>query len=146
MKNEGLLEKWEKVVKKVRNDGNGWRATKYSFICSKHFEKDDYIKLPTAETGSCRLKRNAIPSLFKIEQFPNHILEEASRRLQTECNKIPAYTGRKTSQAAGYHTAGKSAHKQKLSESFQNRKPQARNNQKANEIKNKKLTATTASM
>jgi hypothetical protein len=39
-------------VKRVKNDGNGWRATQHSFICSKHFEKDDYIQLPTADTVS----------------------------------------------------------------------------------------------
>jgi hypothetical protein len=58
-------------------------------------EKDDYIQLPTADTVSCRLKRSAIPSLFKIELFSCHISDEATRRLQTECNNIPAYTGRK---------------------------------------------------
>ena len=95
MKNEELLEKWEEVVKRVRHDGNKWRATKHSFICSKHFEKDDYIQPPTADAVSCRLKRNAIPSLFKIEPFPCHISEEAKKRLQTECNKTPVYTGQK---------------------------------------------------
>ena len=95
MKNKELLEKWEEVVKRVRNDGNTWRATQYSFICSKHFEKDDYIQPPTADTVSCRLKRNAIPSLFKIEPFSCHISDEATRRLQTECNNIPVYTGQK---------------------------------------------------
>ena len=71
------------------------RATKHSFICSKHFEKDDYIQPPTADAVSCRLKRNAIPSLFKIVPFPCHISEEAKKRLQIECNKTPVYTGQK---------------------------------------------------
>jgi hypothetical protein len=95
LKNKELLEKWEEVVKRVRNDGNTWRATQHSFICSKHFEKDDYIQPPTADTVSCRLKRNAIPSLFKIEPFSYHISDEATRRLLTERNNIPVYTGRK---------------------------------------------------
>ena len=81
------------MVKRVRNGGNEWRATQHSFICSKHFEKDDYIKPPTADSLSCRLKRNAIPSLFKIQE-PIHISEEAKERLQ-KCENTPVYTGQK---------------------------------------------------
>ena len=113
MKNEELLEKWEEVVKRVRHDGNKWRATKHSFICSKHFEKDDYIQPPTADAVSCRLKRNAITSLFKIEPFPCHISEEE----KTTANRMQQNTSMhraETSQAAGHPAVSKSAHKQKV--------------------------------
>ncbi len=33
--------------------------------------------------------------MLKIEPFPCHISGEATRRLQTECNNIPVYTGQK---------------------------------------------------
>ncbi len=55
-----------------------------SYICSSHFETCDYI-IPPSSAETCRLKKNAVPSLFKI--FPpslqNHgIPEETSSRLQ----------------------------------------------------------------
>ena len=81
------------MVKRVRNGGNKWGATKQSFISSKHFEMDDYIKFPTADSISYRLKRKAIPSLFKIQE-PIHISEEAKERLQ-KCENTPVYTGQK---------------------------------------------------
>lgn len=86
------MQKWEEVVKRVIKDGERWRATQHSFICSKHFETNDYIQPPTS-TGSCRLKHNAVPSIFKIEVFVDNVPEEAKGRLQMPENSLRA--GRK---------------------------------------------------
>jgi hypothetical protein len=63
-------------VKRVKNDGNGWRATQHSFICSKHFEKDDYIPLPmiqyTADTVSYEhVRPKAYEHVRSIIPLPN---------------------------------------------------------------------------
>ena len=84
IKDKKILQQWEHVVQTVRNDGKQWRATRHSYICSNHFEKCDYIMLPCSEK-TCRLKKNAVPSLFKIlpPSWPNHnIPEEARSRLE----------------------------------------------------------------
>ena len=95
MKNEELLEKWEEVVKRVRHDGNKWRATKHSFICSKHFEKDDYIQPPTADAVFAGLKRMPYPHCSRLSHFHVTSQRKQKKRLQTECNKTPVYTGQK---------------------------------------------------
>ena len=84
IKDKNILQQWEHVVQTVRNDGKQWRATRHSYICSNHFEKCDYIMLPCSEK-TCRLKKNAVPSLFKIlpPSWPNHnIPDEARSRLE----------------------------------------------------------------
>ena len=68
----------------MHKDGKEWRATRHSYICSKHFEKYDYVTLPCSGK-TCRLKKNAVPSLFKLlpPSSPNHnIPEEARSRLE----------------------------------------------------------------
>ncbi|CAB4022717.1 DNA transposase THAP9-like [Paramuricea clavata] len=81
LKDERHLEKWENIVKRARNDGQQWRATRHSYICSNHFEACDYTILPSS-TGPCRLKKYAVPSLFKLEFKPQSIPKEARSRLE----------------------------------------------------------------
>ena len=59
-----MLAKWENAVKKYDREGNKWRASKFSHICSKHFLETDYLYVNQQQhiTG-CRLKFNAIPSV-----------------------------------------------------------------------------------
>ena len=62
-----MLEKWENVVMKINNKGQVWRATRYSFICSNHFELLDYIVPPTTAKETCRLKKKySTISIFNI--------------------------------------------------------------------------------
>lgn len=83
MKDEARLQRWEEIVNRVKNNPDGWRATKHSYICSQHFETEDYI-LPPSEAGSCRLKRNVTPSLFKLtcRPFSYNTTEEARCRVE----------------------------------------------------------------
>ena len=99
MKDEKRLQRWEEIVKRVKNVPDGWRATKHSYICSRHFEKEDYVQPPT-EARSCRLKRNATPSLFKLTYtaFSYNITENARCRVgMPEDN----HAGRKRSMTPG---------------------------------------------
>ena len=75
MKNESLLEQWEKIVQK--ENMVPWKATTSSRICSNHFEPTDYI-IPPSSSTPCRLKPNALPSIF-----PPHEFEEPSIALQS---------------------------------------------------------------
>ena len=95
MKDEACLQRWEEIVSRVKKHPDGWRATKHSYICSQHFEKEDYILSPSAE-GSCRLKRNATPSLFKLtcRPFSYNITEDARCRVEMPENN---HVGRKRS-------------------------------------------------
>ena len=83
MKDKARLSRWEEIVSRVKNYPDGWRATRHSYICSQHFENEDYI-LPPSEAGSCRLKRNATPSLFKLtcKPFTYNTTEEARCRIE----------------------------------------------------------------
>ena len=75
-----MLEKWENAVMKINNNGQVWRATRYSFICN-HFERLDYIVPPTTAEETCRLKKNAVPSVFSILDIPNSSdLSDTERR------------------------------------------------------------------
>ena len=65
-----MLNKWENAVVIINKDGQLWRATKYSFICSHHFEHHDYI-IPPSSGNTCRLKKHAIPSVFSTLEQPN---------------------------------------------------------------------------
>lgn len=47
-----MLEKWEKAVMRINNNGQVWKANRYSFICSNHFEQQDYIVPPTSTKGT----------------------------------------------------------------------------------------------
>ena len=82
MKDEKRLQRWEEIVKRVKNVADGWRATKHSYICSRHFEKEDYVQ-PPSEARSCRLKRNATPSLFKLT-YTQHFLTTSQRMQDAE--------------------------------------------------------------
>ena len=95
MKDEARLQRWEEIVSRVKKHPDGWRATKHSYICTQHFEKEDYILSPPAE-GSCRLKRNATPSLFKLtcRPFSYNITEDARCRVEMPENN---HAGRKRS-------------------------------------------------
>ena len=62
MKNKTIFQKWEHAVQSATN-GNEWRATRHSLVCGRHFEQSDYT-LPPSINGTCRLKRNVVPSVF----------------------------------------------------------------------------------
>ena len=57
-----MLGKWEKAVCEI-NNSPGWKATGYTYICSKHFPQYEYI-IPPSEGGACRLKSTAVPTIF----------------------------------------------------------------------------------
>ncbi len=81
LKDPILLEKWENAVTRINNNGKVWRATRDSFICSNHFEQLDYITPPTSENGTCRLKKNAVPSVFSTSNiFSTSDLSDTERR------------------------------------------------------------------
>ena len=63
------MERWEKAVKRIDKKGKRWQATSYSFICSEHFKKEDYITAPGL-SSRCKLKPDATPITF--ENFPTH--------------------------------------------------------------------------
>ncbi len=70
MKNESLLEQWEKIVQK--ENMVPWKATTSSRICSNHFEPTDYI-IPPSSSTPFRLKPNALPSIFPPHEFEEQI-------------------------------------------------------------------------
>ena len=81
LKDQVRVGQWEDAVQKCRKNGKEWQATHHSFLCSKHFEIHDYTLLPSS-TGTCRLKSNAIPTIFKILPTSNNIPDEAMDRLE----------------------------------------------------------------
>ena len=81
MKQQCLLEQWEQMIQKVHKDGTHWRATRHSYICSKHFDLQDYQEPPSS--GKCRLKRGAVASIFPTVVDENYnIPKETQHRLQ----------------------------------------------------------------
>ncbi len=62
MKNEPLLEQWE------RKYGTLECHTSSSRMCSNHFEPTYYI-IPPSSSTPCRLKPNALPSIFPPHEF-----------------------------------------------------------------------------
>ena len=83
-KNPVLLEKWEHAVRRTNEEGNAWKATELSHICSNHFQKWDYTLLPS-HNSTCRLKNNAVPSVFltcpsRVQSY--NITEDARKRLE----------------------------------------------------------------
>ncbi len=59
MKNTDLIPEWEKAVNKVDRQGNQWKASNFSRICSNHFLITDYT---TSKNGSTILKKDAVPT------------------------------------------------------------------------------------
>ena len=66
-----MLEKWESTVMEINNNGQVWRATRYSLICSNHFQRLDYIDPPTSVTETCRLKKRCSTISISILDIPN---------------------------------------------------------------------------
>lgn len=80
MKNEPVLEQWENIVQQ-QNMCSPWKATGSSRICSNHFKQTDYINPPSLSVP-CRLKPNALPSIFQPHEFeePPVVLEMPNKR------------------------------------------------------------------
>ena len=57
-------------------------GTKYSYLCSNHFEPSDYI-ICISSQGTCRLKGNVVPSIFITQSPTSNIPEQATQRLQS---------------------------------------------------------------
>jgi hypothetical protein len=60
-----MLEKWENAVMKINNNGQVWRATRYSFVCSNHFERLNHIVPSTNVKETCRLKKMQYHQYFQ---------------------------------------------------------------------------------
>ena len=65
------MKLWEIAVRRVN-----WKPTKLSFICSKHFKDEDFIRKKD-ENQRAKLKKGAIPSVF---DFPKHLMKERKVR------------------------------------------------------------------
>ena len=63
LKNSEVLVKRENAIKKYDRQGNNWKATQFSRICSKHFFKTDFTN-----DANRWLKFNVIPSVFNGSQ------------------------------------------------------------------------------
>ena len=62
------------------NNQPDWKATVHSHICSKHFSCDqDYI-IPPSHDGTCRLKHNAVPTIFHQTTCSNYGISRMVRR------------------------------------------------------------------
>lgn len=77
---------WECFVQKA-NQHASWTATNYSRICSDHFEITEYI-IPPSSSGTCRLKKYAIPSKFNTTYTAPSLPDEQQSRLDIS-NKRP---------------------------------------------------------
>ena len=88
-----MLDKWENAVMIINADGQVWKATKFSFICSNHFEYQDYI-IPPSSDRTCRLKKYAIPSVFSKLEKPNaiNLSNEERNRLGISRKHFPVMT------------------------------------------------------
>ena len=76
--NKPLLEKWENIIRSENNDKE-WQATSASRICSKHFSTCDYIVAPSKDS-SCRIKKNAVPTIFSTTVSDNYGISKTSRK------------------------------------------------------------------
>ena len=56
-----MLKQWEHFVQQANLLKVAWKATPLVRICSDHFNETDYI-IPPSSNGTCRLKKNAVPS------------------------------------------------------------------------------------
>jgi hypothetical protein len=63
LKNSEVLVKWENPIKKYGRQGNNWKATQFSRICSKHFLKTDFTN-----DANRWLKFNVISSVLNGSQ------------------------------------------------------------------------------
>ena len=82
---------WEEKVKR-----DGWKATKHSVLCSKHFEEDcfeedlyhKYVGRGPGKNPIKRLKKGAVPSLYLNKEDPpkprTHTLERIKKKHQQE--------------------------------------------------------------
>ena len=83
--NKPLLEKWENIVRDENNDQE-WQATPASRICSSHFSACDYILKPSTDS-SCRIKKNAVPTIFSTTSPNEYGISKTSRRkLENHCD------------------------------------------------------------
>jgi hypothetical protein len=69
LKDVDMLQKWESAVMKLNNN-QVWKATRFSFVCSNHFENQDYI-IPPSSDRPCRLKKKGVPSVFSMPDQSN---------------------------------------------------------------------------
>ena len=96
LKSQTLLEKWEHAVQRVRNDGTEWRATRHRAISAATTLKDGIIVYFHSSKGACRLKNNAVPSVFQLFTPPQGygMTEEARNRLEMpeQCSTPKRYT------------------------------------------------------
>ena len=84
LNNPPVLEKWEEAVRDANNRPE-WKATKHSHVCSNHFHRQEYI-IPPSDNGTCRLKKNAVPTTFHKPTRSNYgISRTARRRMKTPC-------------------------------------------------------------
>lgn len=86
--NKPLLERWENIIRKENNE-QGWQATPVSRICSSHFSKHNYILQPSTN-GSCRIKNNAVPTIFATATSSEYGISKTTRRkLENHCDLQP---------------------------------------------------------
>ena len=85
LNNPKVLGKWEKAVCEVNNSPD-WKATRYTYICSKHFPQSDYI-IPPSENEICRLKSTAVPTIFNSSSNPVYgIPKKLRKKIEHPCN------------------------------------------------------------
>ena len=65
---------------RVNNSIQLWKATRFSFICSNHFEQQDYV-IPPSSYKTCRLKKYAVPSVFSLLEQPIGLSDVQKNRL-----------------------------------------------------------------
>ena len=58
--NPALLQKWESIVRKI-NETPNWKATRFTYVCSNHFPRQEYI-IPPSQNGPCRIKIQLYPA------------------------------------------------------------------------------------
>lgn len=73
------MKLWQIAVRRVN-----WKATKLSYLCSKHFRDEDFI-VKKSETTRARLKKDAVPSIF---DFPKHLVKRRKHRPSPKKGKI----------------------------------------------------------
>ena len=54
---------------RINSNSQLWKATQFGFICSNHFEQQDYVIAPSSDK-TCRLKKYAVPSVFSSLEQP----------------------------------------------------------------------------
>jgi hypothetical protein len=85
LNNPKVLGKWKKAVCEVNNSPD-WKATRYTYICSKHFPQSDYI-IPPSENEICRLQSTAVPTIFNSSSNPVYAIPKKIRKkIEHPCN------------------------------------------------------------